>query len=61
MMRNKGIGRQNISKHGKDCLQCHFLSGLPNGLFSNQKSQFGEIFRALDWKMLIYFMSIWNN
>jgi hypothetical protein len=26
--------------------------GLPDGLFSNQKSQFGKIF--------IYFMAIWN-
>jgi hypothetical protein len=34
-------------------------SGLPNGMFSNQKSQFGKKnFRASDWKMLIYFMAI---
>jgi hypothetical protein len=34
-------------------------AGLPDGLFSNQKSQFGKkIFRASDWKMLVYFMAI---
>jgi hypothetical protein len=32
--------------------------GLPDGLFSNQKSQFGKKFRASDWKLLIYFMAI---
>jgi hypothetical protein len=30
-------------------------------LFSNQKSQFGKKFRASDWKLLIYFMAIWNT
>jgi hypothetical protein len=33
---------------------------LPDGFFSNQKSQFGKFWSALDWKMLIYFMAIWN-
>jgi hypothetical protein len=36
-------------------------TGLPDGLFSNQKYQFGKKIRASDWKMLIYFMAIWNN
>jgi hypothetical protein len=31
-------------------------AGLPDGLFSN----FGKIRRALEWKMLLYFMTIWN-
>jgi hypothetical protein len=35
-------------------------SGLPDGLFSNQKIQFGKFWRALEWKMLIYFMDISN-
>jgi hypothetical protein len=34
-----------------------FGSGSPDGLFSNQKFQFG---RALDWKMFKYCMAIWN-
>jgi hypothetical protein len=37
-----------------------FTSELPDGLFSDQKSQFGLILRALDWKMLVYFKAIWN-
>jgi hypothetical protein len=32
-------------------------SGLPDGLFSNQKSQ---CWRALDWKILVCFMATWN-
>jgi hypothetical protein len=28
--------------------------GLPYGIFSNKKSQFGYIFRVLQWKMLVY-------
>jgi hypothetical protein len=35
-------------------------TGLPDGLFSNQKSQFGKKSRSSDWKMLIYFTAIWN-
>jgi hypothetical protein len=41
--------------------------GLPDGLFSNQKSQFGSIFKALDWEMYIifychleYFTELWD-
>jgi hypothetical protein len=35
-------------------------AGLPDGLFSNQKSQFGQILEDLDWQMFKYFMAIWN-
>jgi hypothetical protein len=35
-------------------------SGLPAGLFSKQKSQYGKILGALDWKMLVNFMAICN-
>jgi hypothetical protein len=37
-------------------------AGLPDGFFSNQKSQFGQIFEGHRWlgKLLIYFMVIWN-
>jgi hypothetical protein len=34
-----------------------FLPGLPDGLFSNQKSKF---WRALQWKMLVFFMDTWS-
>jgi hypothetical protein len=33
---------------------------MPDVCFSNQNSNLGKIFRALDWKMLIYFMAILN-
>jgi hypothetical protein len=33
---------------------------LPDGLFSNQKSKFGYILEALECKMLLYFITIWN-
>jgi hypothetical protein len=35
-------------------LHC-YVAGLPDGIFPNQKSQFGYIFRDLQWKKLIYF------
>jgi hypothetical protein len=36
------------------------LTGLPDGIFSDQKSQFGKFWRALQWKMyVLYFMDIW--
>jgi hypothetical protein len=28
---------------------------LPDGIFSNQKSQFGKIFEVLQWKMLVFY------
>jgi hypothetical protein len=37
-----------------------FRAGLPDGLFSNQKSQFGYILGVLQWKILEYFMTIWS-
>jgi hypothetical protein len=35
---------------------------LPNGLFSNQKFRLGKSLhgRAVQWKMLVYFMDIWS-
>jgi hypothetical protein len=45
--------------------QCYyeeeFYTGLPDGKFSCQKyPNLGIISRALEWIMLVYFMSIWN-
>jgi hypothetical protein len=41
--------------------QINFVSaGLPDGLFSNQKSKFGQILEGSELKMLVYFMTIWN-
>jgi hypothetical protein len=44
----------------------NFVPGLPDGLFSNQKFQFGKIFEGLRWEKmdifyghLGYFMTIW--
>jgi hypothetical protein len=34
-------------------------AGLPDGLFANQKSQFGQVFEGLRLEMLIYFIAIW--
>jgi hypothetical protein len=42
-------------------------SGLPDGIFSNQKSKFGYFLRVLQWKMLyfyghlFYFTAIWQT
>jgi hypothetical protein len=33
------------------------VSGLPDGIFSNQKSQFGQILEGLAIKVLVYFMA----
>jgi hypothetical protein len=35
-------------------------AGLPDGFFSNQIPNVGKFWRALVWKMLIYFMAFWN-
>jgi hypothetical protein len=35
------------------------IPGLPDGIFSNQKYQFGKFWRVLQWKMLLNFMAIW--
>jgi hypothetical protein len=44
------------------------LAGLPDGLFSNQKSQFGQILEGLGMENVVifydhleYFMAIWHN
>jgi hypothetical protein len=45
------------------CFRCQkFFSdaGLPDGLFQTKNPNLGKFWRALDWKMLIYFMPIWN-
>jgi hypothetical protein len=41
-------------------------SALPDGLFSNKKSQFGEILEGLIWEIVVifyghleYYMAIW--
>jgi hypothetical protein len=55
--KNSGARDEPI-KSGNVC-----VPGLPDFfkfLFSNQKSQFGKFCRALDWKMLTYFMAIGN-
>jgi hypothetical protein len=36
------------------------LPGLPDGLFSNQNPNFGKIWRDFEWKLLLYFRTIWN-
>jgi hypothetical protein len=43
-------------------LNCTKVSGagLPDGLFSYQKSLLGIFWRVLEWKMLVYFMTILN-
>jgi hypothetical protein len=35
------------------------LTGLPEGLFSNQKYQFWYILEGLGLKKLVYFLAIW--
>jgi hypothetical protein len=35
-------------------------TGLPDGIFSNQKSQIGTFFSALEWKWVVYSLAIWN-
>jgi hypothetical protein len=39
------------------CTENFFQSGLPDGIFSNQKYHFGLILEGL---LMVYFMSIWN-
>jgi hypothetical protein len=34
--------------------------GLPNGIFLNQTPYLGIFWRALKYKMLKYFMALWN-
>jgi hypothetical protein len=42
-----------VSFHGLD-----IAPGLPDGLFAYQKSLFFKFWKALEWKMLVYFMAI---
>jgi hypothetical protein len=35
-------------------------SGLPGGIFSNKNPNLANIWMTLEWKMLVYFMPIWN-
>jgi hypothetical protein len=43
------------------CRILRFPSGLPDGLFFQTKNpNFGQFWRALEWKMLLYFMNIWD-
>jgi hypothetical protein len=46
-----------------DCHTSCFLhsnTGLPHGLFQIKNPNLGKFWRALEWKMLAYFMAIWN-
>jgi hypothetical protein len=38
-----------------------WAAGLPDGIFSYQKSQFGYFWSTLDWKMLVNLKTIWNT
>jgi hypothetical protein len=41
--------------------QSALVPGLPDGIFSDQKNpDLDKFWRALEWKMLVYFMKIWN-
>jgi hypothetical protein len=51
-----GLGPGLVS----DVCTLRMAPGLPDGLVSSQKSHLGTFLRALDWKMSIYFMAIWN-
>jgi hypothetical protein len=33
---------------------------MPDGIFSDQSCNLGKFGRALQWKMLVYFMNIWS-
>jgi hypothetical protein len=43
------------------CRYEFFCPGLPDGLFSTQNPNFGQFWRALQWKILVYFMTIWST
>jgi hypothetical protein len=34
--------------------------GLPDGFFQTKNPYLGKFWRALEWKMLVYFMTFWN-
>jgi hypothetical protein len=50
---------KGISKE-KSLWDCPSGSGLPDGLFSNQKFQFGQIFEGLRLEKMDLFYAIWN-
>jgi hypothetical protein len=50
--------KNKISNSGKALSSSH--SGLPDGLFSNQNHNLGKIWRFLQWKKLLHFMTIWS-
>jgi hypothetical protein len=63
--RERGIEFFAILKASSDTFLCG--TGLPDGLFSNQKSQFGQFLECLRWEnvyifygQLEYFMDIWD-
>jgi hypothetical protein len=33
---------------------------LPDGFFQTKNPNMGKFWRALDWKIIVYFMAIWN-
>jgi hypothetical protein len=45
---------------GKSSGKGEWAPGLPDGIFSNQKSQFDKFWRALEWKRLVHSMDIRN-
>jgi hypothetical protein len=48
-------------KNGAILFIAHFgVTGMPDGIFSNQKPKLGKFGRALELKMLVYFMVILN-
>jgi hypothetical protein len=36
-----------------------YLPGLPDGIFSNQKSKLAQFLEVLAMEMLVYFIDIW--
>jgi hypothetical protein len=61
--KKRDYGRTVFSRHFFPpffaTLDLDLETGLPDGIFSNQKSQYGKFWRVLRWKMLAYFMAIW--
>jgi hypothetical protein len=49
-----------VSAHGENYF-LSFLTGLPDGSFSNQKNpNLGQFMRAIDRRLFKYFLDIWN-
>jgi hypothetical protein len=58
----------NIDRWPSQTVRLNFLPGLPDGLFSNQKSEFGYNFEGLRmdyvgifYSQLVYFVAIWYS